>query len=60
MAGKFEVYADKAGKFRWRPKAGNSETVASGGAYEGKAAACSATPHSGTPPARSTSPATAS
>jgi len=60
MVGRFEVYADKAGKFRWRPKAGNRETVASGGAHDSKAAVCSAAPHSGTPPARSTSPATAS
>jgi uncharacterized protein YegP (UPF0339 family) len=60
MVGRLEVYADKAGKLRWRLKAGNGETVVSGGAYESKAAACSAAPHSGTPPARSTSPATAS
>jgi uncharacterized protein YegP (UPF0339 family) len=60
MAGKFEVDADKAGKVRWRLKAGNGETVASGGAYESKSAARSATPHSGTPPARSTLPARAS
>lgn len=39
MAGKFEVYADKAGKFRFRLKAGNGEVVASGEAYESKAAA---------------------
>jgi len=37
MAGKFEVYQDKAGKFRFRLKAGNGEIVASGEAYEGKA-----------------------
>ena len=34
MAGKFEVYEDKAGKFRFRLKAGNGETVALGEAYE--------------------------
>lgn len=39
MAGKFEVYEDKAGKFRFRLKAGNGEIVASGEAYETKAAA---------------------
>ena len=39
MAGKFEVYEDKAGKFRFRLKAGNGETVAVGEAYETKAGA---------------------
>ena len=34
MAGKFEVYKDKAGKYRFRLKAGNGEIVASGEAYE--------------------------
>ena len=33
MAGKFEVYEDNAGKFRFRLKAGNGEVVASGQAY---------------------------
>jgi uncharacterized protein YegP (UPF0339 family) len=28
---KFEVYADSAGKYRWRLKAGNGEIVASAG-----------------------------
>ena len=28
---RFEIYADTAGKFRWRLKDGNSETVASSG-----------------------------
>ncbi len=37
MAGKFEVYKDKAGKFRFRLKAGNGEVIASGEAYESKA-----------------------
>ena len=37
MAGKFEIYQDKAGKFRFRLKAGNGETIASGEAYESKA-----------------------
>lgn len=39
MAGKFEVYQDKAGKFRFRLKAGNGEVVATGEAYETKSAA---------------------
>lgn len=36
MAGKFEVYKDSAGKYRWRLKAGNGEVVATGEAYESK------------------------
>jgi hypothetical protein len=39
MAGKFEVYADRAGKYRFRLKAANGEIVASGEAYESKPAA---------------------
>jgi uncharacterized protein len=39
MAGKFEVYTDKAGKFRFRLKASNGQVVATGEAYETKAAA---------------------
>ncbi|HSX66712.1 YegP family protein [Nocardioides sp.] len=39
MAGKFEVYEDKAGKFRFRLKAGNGQVVATGEDYETKAAA---------------------
>ena len=39
MAGKFEVYTDKAGKFRFRLKAGNGQVVAVGEAYESKRAA---------------------
>lgn len=39
MAGKFEVYNDKADKYRFRLKAGNGEIVASGEAYETKASA---------------------
>lgn len=39
MAGKFEVYEDRAGKFRFRLKATNGQIVASGEAYETKAAA---------------------
>lgn len=39
MAGKFELYEDKAGKFRFRLKASNGQVVASGEAYETKRAA---------------------
>lgn len=33
MAGKFEVYQDAGGKFRFRLKAGNGEVVATGQSY---------------------------
>jgi uncharacterized protein len=33
MAGTFEVYTDKAGKFRFRLKASNGQVVATGEAY---------------------------
>lgn len=39
MPGKFELYKDKAGKFRFRLKAGNGEIIAVSEAYESKAAA---------------------
>ncbi|MDR0284986.1 MAG: YegP family protein [Propionibacteriaceae bacterium] len=39
MAGTFEVYEDKAGKFRFRLKAGNQQVVAVGEAYETKSSA---------------------
>ena len=39
MAGKFELYKDKAGKFRFRLKAGNGEVIATGEGYESKASA---------------------
>ena len=39
MAGKFELYKDAAGKFRFRLKAGNGEIIAVGEAYESKSAA---------------------
>ncbi len=39
MAGKFELYKDKAGKFRFRLKAGNGQVIAVGEAYESKASA---------------------
>jgi uncharacterized protein YegP (UPF0339 family) len=32
--GKFEVYKDRAGKFRFRLKASNGQVVATGEAYE--------------------------
>lgn len=38
MAGKFEVYQDKAGKHRFRLKASNGQVIATGEAYESKAA----------------------
>ena len=38
MAGKFEVYLDKAGKHRFRLKAGNGQVIAVGEAYESKKA----------------------
>jgi uncharacterized protein YegP (UPF0339 family) len=39
MAGKFEVYEDASGKFRFRLKAGNGEVVATGQAYSSMAGA---------------------
>jgi uncharacterized protein YegP (UPF0339 family) len=42
MAGKFELYTDKAGKYRFRLKAGNGEIVAVSEAYGSKAAATKA------------------
>lgn len=43
MAAKFEIYEDAAGKYRFRLKAANGEEVASGQAYETKAAAVKGT-----------------
>jgi uncharacterized protein YegP (UPF0339 family) len=37
MAGKFEIYKDKRGEFRFRLKAGNGQVVAQGEAYPTKA-----------------------
>jgi len=34
--GRFEVYTDKAGKSRWRPRAGNSEIIASSEGYSSR------------------------
>ena len=39
MAGKFEIYEGKDGKFRFRLKAGNGEVVANGQGYSSKAGA---------------------
>jgi uncharacterized protein YegP (UPF0339 family) len=39
MAGKFEVYQDRGGKYRFRLKASNGQVVATGEAYETKTAA---------------------
>lgn len=39
MAGQFELYTDKGGKYRFRLKAANGEIIASSEAYESKAAA---------------------
>ena len=39
MAGKFEIYKDRKGEFRWRLKAGNGEIVATGESYPTKAGA---------------------
>lgn len=37
MAGKFEVYKDKAGEFRFRLKAGNGENILGSEGYKAKA-----------------------
>lgn len=39
MASKFELYTDKAGKWRFRMKAANGEIVLSSEAYENKQSA---------------------
>lgn len=39
MAGKFELYKDAAGKFRFRLKASNGQVIATGEAYASKASA---------------------
>ncbi|HPJ21887.1 MAG TPA: YegP family protein [Clostridia bacterium] len=38
MAGKFEIYTDKTGKFRFRLKASNGQVIATGEAYSSKSA----------------------
>lgn len=37
MAGKFEVYTDKGGEFRFRLKAGNGQTILASEGYAAKA-----------------------
>ena len=39
MAGKFELYKDKAGEFRFRLKAGNGENILASEGYKDKAGA---------------------
>ena len=39
MAGKFEVYKDKAGEFRFRLKSGNGENIGSSEGYKAKTGA---------------------
>ncbi|TDU89214.1 hypothetical protein EV138_2774 [Kribbella voronezhensis] len=39
MAGKFELYEDKSGGFRFRLKAGNGEVIATSESYKTKAGA---------------------
>lgn len=39
MAGKFELYKDKAGEFRFRLKAGNGENILASEGYKEKASA---------------------
>lgn len=41
MAGKYEVYKDKSGAYRFRLKAGNGETIASSESYKSKVSALS-------------------
>jgi uncharacterized protein YegP (UPF0339 family) len=39
VAGKFELYKDSSGKFRFRLKASNGQTIAVGEGYETRASA---------------------
>ena len=39
MAGKFEIYKDKGGEYRFRLKAGNGEIVLTSEGYKGKSSA---------------------
>ena len=39
MAGKFELYTDKAGEYRFRLKAGNGQVIATSEGYSSKAGA---------------------
>jgi uncharacterized protein YegP (UPF0339 family) len=44
MAGKFEVYKDKSGGYRFRLKVGNGEVIASSESYKSKAIALNGLP----------------
>jgi len=39
MSGKFEIFEDKGGEFRWHLRAGNGEIIASSQGYKSRAAA---------------------
>ncbi|MEV4666271.1 YegP family protein [Microbacterium sp. LWO12-1.2] len=39
MAGKFELYTDKSGEYRFRLKAGNDEVIATSEGYSSKSGA---------------------
>ena len=39
MSGKFEIFSDKGGEFRWHLRAGNGEIIASSQGYKSLAAA---------------------
>ncbi|WP_226531913.1 YegP family protein [Microbacterium paraoxydans] len=39
MAGKFELYTDRSGEYRFRLKAGNGEVIATSEGYSSKSAA---------------------
>lgn len=39
MAGKFELYTDKSGEYRFRLKAGNGEVIATSEGYSSKSGA---------------------
>lgn len=39
MAGKFELYTDKSGEYRFRLKSGNGEVIATSEGYSSKSAA---------------------
>lgn len=41
MAGKFELYTDKSGEYRFRLKAGNGEVIAISEGYSSKSGALS-------------------
>ena len=41
MAGKFEIYKDKKGEFRFRLKAGNGQTILASEGYKAKSSASS-------------------